>query len=61
MADDMLKHLQYTGNYYCMLAALINSQHSSVPAHPTQSETRQAKIFGIKSGAYSGQEPSNTV
>lgn len=61
MADDMLKHLQY---WELLLHA--GSSHkltalSSVPAHPTQSETRQAKIFGIKSGAYSGQEPSKTV
>jgi len=42
-----------------MLAALINSQHSLLSVF-TQHSLRQdmAKIFGIKSGAFSGQEPS---
>lgn len=58
MADNMLKHLQdwelllHAGSSYKLTAL------SSVLAHPTQSETRHAKIFGIKSGAYSGQELS---
>lgn len=59
MADDLLKHSQYwelllhSGSSHKLTAL-----SSIVCAHPTQSETRQAKIFGIKSGVFSRQEPS---